>query len=265
MITSFDLWEKFIGKANTHQGGHVRPHRNFINWVNDISIAIFEEEYQAWEKTQVISDRLMPFLRSTNIVVTAVGGQMWDVVKLPKEYEHFSSARIIRRNGEACGDGALPTVSGSDGCTETRYKEYIDEDEKKMLEQKADESLKEVVITKVKNNQWASVLDHEFDRPNFENPKCTQFDGGLKLAPKRLGVIVLDYLRLPQKCTFAYTIVNAGLETEYIQYDPDNSKPLEWSETLINEFVNRLKKDYGTFVREEMLYQHGENERRITP
>jgi hypothetical protein len=250
MITSFDLWEKFIGKANTHQGGHVRPHRNFIHWVNDISFAIFEEEYALWEKTQVISDRLMPFLRSVNIVVTPVGGQLFDLVSLPKDYEHFSSARIIRRNGDACGDQSLPTVSSKDGCTEVKCSNYIDEDDKKLLEQQADDKLKEVVITKIKNNKWAGLLDHEFDRPTWDVPACTQYEKGLKVAPKRLGVIILDYLRLPSKCTFDYTIINAGLETEYIQYNPDTSQPLEWSQTLINEFVDRLKKDYGTYVRE---------------
>jgi hypothetical protein len=262
MITLFDLWEKFTGKVNTHQGGGVRPNRNFVQWVNDISLAIFEEEYQAWEKSQVISDRLMPFLVSMNVIVNPTGGQLWDIVKVPANYEHFSSARVIRKNGNSCGDSELVTVDGRDGCTEVKCDLYIDADEKKLLQQKADNKLKEITIEKIVNNRWAGLLDHESDKPSWDKPACTQYDGGLKVAPKGLGVIILDYLRLPVKGTFAYTIVDAGLETEYIQYDDGNSVPLEWSQTLINEFINRLKKDYGTFVREEMIYQHGENEKR---
>jgi hypothetical protein len=264
MITLFDLWEKFIGKANTHQGGHARPHRNFQQWVNDISVEIFEEEYQVWEKTQVISDRLMPFLKSANIIVNPVGGQMWDLVKFPADYQHFSSARVIRKDNKSCGDSELVTLDGRDGCTEVKCEFMIDADEKKRLQQQADDSIKEIVITKIKNNKWAGLLDHESDRPSWNSPACTQFDQGLKVAPKALGVIILDYLRLPVKGVFGYTIVDAGLETEYIQYDPNASTPLEWSETLINEFLNRLLKNYGTFTRDEMLYQHGENEKRTT-
>lgn len=254
MISLFDLWQKLIGTVNTHQGGHVRPHRNFVEWVNDISFSLFEEEYSVWEKEQVISDRLMPFLRSYNIVVSPESNQMWDVVKLPADYEHFSSARVIRKNGVSCGQLGLPTVSGKD-CKPAACPLYLDEDEQELLRQQADAALVECTITKVTNNRWAAICQHKMLHPTANNPKCTQFERGLKLAPKGLGVIVLDYLRLPKKGSFAYTISNPGTEQEYIQYDADNSQPLEWSETLINEFITRLQKKYGVFVREELLYQ----------
>lgn len=262
MITSFELWQKLIGKVNTHQGGHVRPHRNFVDWVNDISFALFEEEYGVWEKTQQITDRMMPFLESVNVLVTSKSGQMWDLVTLPTYYEHFSSARIYKKKELYCGDRSLITIDGDTG-KETRCANYIDEDDKELLRRQQDASICEITITKVKNNQWGAICKHKSKGPSMDNPICTQYKAGLKLAPKGIGVIVMDYFKLPTKCTFDYTITNPGTESEYIQYNPA-SIPLDWSQTMINEFINRLQKNYGTFVREPLLYEQGERDRNTT-
>lgn len=265
MITSFQLWEKFCGKVNTHQGGHVRPNRNFIDWVNDIRLEIFEEEYKAWEKSQIITDRMSPFLRSVNIVVTGVASQMWDVVKLPADYEHFSSARIWKRGDEACGCNDCETIDGKTG-QKTECKFVLDKDEMELARQEADSKLCEISIDKVDNARWASLCNHKTLSPQKTGvPKCTQFDGGLKIAPKGTGIIILDYFRLPREATFAYTITNPNTENEYIQYDANNSVTLEFSQLLIPEFLDRLQKRYGTFVREPGLYEQGEMDRRTKP
>lgn len=262
MITSYELWQQFIGKVNTHQGGHVRPHRNFVDWLNAISLALFEEEYAVWEKTQQITDRLMPFLNSVNVLVTSTPGQMWDLVTLPTGYEHFSSARIYKKKDLYCGDRSLNTIDGNSG-KESRCNNYIDEDDKELLKRQQDANICEITIGKVKNNQWGAICEHKTKKPSHSNPICTQYKNGLKIAPKGIGIIVMDYFKLPTKCTFDYTITDPGTENEYIQYDI-NSIPLEWSQTMINEFLTRLQKNYGTFVREPILYEQGERDRNTT-
>lgn len=265
MIDSFQLYEKLIGKVNSHQGGHVRPHRNFLDWVNDIRLEIFEEEYRAWEKNQIISDRLSPFLKSMNIIVTGVSNQMWDVVKLPVDYEHFASARIWKRGDEACGCNSCATIDGSTG-KEAACKFVLDDDEIQKMKEETDGQLCEISIDKVDNARWGAICKHATLSPQKTGiPKCTQFDGGLKIAPKGTGIIILDYFRLPTPATFDYTILNAGLENEYIQYNSVTSKKLEFTSLLIPEFLDRLQKRYGTFVREPGLYEQAETDRRVKP
>lgn len=263
MITTFELYEKFCGTVNTHQGGHARPNRNFINWVNDVTIDIFMEEIKEWEKTQIITDRLSPFLKSVNVVVTGMPNQMWDLIKLPSDYEHFSSARIWKRADEFCGCSTCDTIDGKDGKEKKCDFRLIDEDEMEFAKQASDASIKEVTITKVPNDKWGAICSHRTMGPTSEKPICTQYDKGLKIAPKGTGVVIVDYFRLPVNATFEYTLLNPGAENEYIQYNANTSKPVEFSKTLIPEMLDRLQKKYGTFTRENILYDQGERERLI--
>lgn len=265
MIDIFELYEKCVGKVNTHQGGHIRPNRNFVDWVNDIRLEIFEELCAEYEKTQMISDRLSPFLKSKNIIVSGVSNQMWDVVKLPADYEHFASARIWKRNDVACGCFTCGTIDGATG-EDAACKNWMDADDIAKAKEESDSQIVEISIEKIDNNRWGAVCSHRTLSPQKTGkPKCTQYEGGLKLAPKGTGVIILDYFRLPQKATFDYTILNPNTETEYIQYNASTSKKLEFTELLIPEFLDRLQKRYGTFVREPELYNQGELDRRGKP
>lgn len=265
MIDVFQLYEKLCGKVNTYQGGHVRPNRNFLNWVNDIRLEIFEEEIAAWEKTQIITDRLSPFLKTVNIVVSKVSNQMWDVVKLPADYEHFASLRIWKNKESACGCKSCETIDGATG-KKTSCEFLLDEDEMAMAREQQDGDLCEIAVDKVENMRWSAICNHRTLSPQKTGiPKTTQYDGGLKIAPKGTGIVILDYFRLPAPATFAYTIINANTEDEYIQYDEPNSKKLEFTELLIPEFLDRLQKRYGTFVREPQLYEQGEADRRTKP
>lgn len=263
MIDLFKLWEKFCGKVNTHQGGHFRPNRNFVSAVNDIRLEIFEEEYKAWEKSQIITDRMSPFLRSVNVIVTGISNQMWDLIVKPGDYEHFSSMRIWKRDNVACGCKTNETIDGRTG-KKTECKFLLDADEVELAKQENDARICEISVTKVTNNRWASICNHKTLSPQKTGiPKCTQYDGGLKIAPKGTGVIILDYFRLPVEGTFDYTILNPNTEDEYIQYNLAGSQPLEFTELLIPEFLDRLQKRYGTFVREPGLYEQGEMDRRV--
>lgn len=256
MITAFKLWENFIGEANTHQGGHIKPNRNFINWCNTISIDIYNDLVKEFEKTRVISDMLTPFLRIKNITVSAVPNQMWDVVALPSDYNYFASARNIRKNGISCGCSKYDTIDGKNGVEITECTSYIDEDEMERLQIEKDKNLVEVSIEKIRTAQWTSVCQHVTMGPTVNEPKCTQYEGGLQLAPKGFSVIILTYFRKPIEAEFLYTILNPGAENEYIQYNI-NSKKFEWDDKMIPEFLTRLKEKYGTFVREQSLVGSG--------
>lgn len=263
MIDIFKLWERFCGKVNTHQGGHARPNRNFLGWVNDIRLEIFEEEYKAWEKSQIITDRMSPFLRSVNVVVAGVSNQMWDLVKLPADYAHFASARQWKRGQEPCGCTGCDTIDSTTGKKSECKITVLDADEVELAKINEDSKICESSIDKVDNARWSALCSHKTLSPQKTGEgKCTQYDGGLKIAPKGLGIIILDYFRLPIEAKFNYDILNPNTENEYIQYNPNGSQSLEFSELLIPEFLDRLQIKYAGFIREGGLWQQGEAERR---
>src|SRR5438128_8793083 len=103
MITLFELYEIFIGEANTHQGGHAKPHRNFVNWVNTISKDIMNALVAEFEKTGVFSEMLTRFLVTKNVYVTPVPSQMWNMITFPPDYNYFATASVILKGDLSCG------------------------------------------------------------------------------------------------------------------------------------------------------------------
>lgn len=261
MITAFKLYEKLIGEANTHQGGHAKPNRNFIDWVNTISIDIFNDLVAEFEKSNVISEMLTVFLKTKNVVVTPVPSQMWDLVTFPTDYNYFATASLIRKGDKSCGCKCYDTC-GDIKEVEEECSILLDDDEMEALKIKSDKELCEFSIDKVRTAQWEAICKHKTMPPSIKSPKCTQFERGLKLAPKGLGIIVMNYFRKPKEAEFLYTITNPGLENEYIQFDP-NSQPLEWDDKMIPEFIARLKEKYGTFIREQFVQKSGVDNQKV--
>ena len=252
MITLFSLYEKFCGAYNTQQGGHIRPNRNFVDWVNDISLEMFEEFVAVAEKNQMIADYLKPFLVSVNVIITAKPGSNYDEIKMPKDYEHYSSARVFYdSNNKGCIDSNKPCINGD--TAEKCESPFVDVDDQAVFG-KNDGGLCELPITKIDNQRWGSICSHKTQGPTLEKPKITQYDQGLKIAPKNLGIIVLDYYRKPIDGTFLYTITNPNAIDEYLQFNT-SSQPVEWSGVLINEFINRMGKKYGKYIREQFIYE----------
>lgn len=239
MIDIFQLYDEFCGMVNTTQNGQVRPVRHFEKWVNTVSLDIFMEQYRQFEKEQFISDEMYIFLRSVNVRVKSIPGQMYDLVKLAEDYKYFASARLRVLGGRAAFLEGCKIID-SDG----KECQVDDEEERKAAQLAIDSQILEVGVKKVTNNRWDGVCGRRALGPSLKNPYCTQFDGGLKIAPKGLGLIIIDYFRMPAPAKFAYTLINPGAPDEYFQYDKENSQPVEWGETMKGEILSRLEKIY---------------------
>lgn len=253
MIDVFDLWERFKGVANTQQGGHARPERNFIQWVNTISAELFEEKFADYGKSQQIADTLaQPFLVSVNVALDGSGREPYDLMKLPEDYGHFSSARIlIGDDGKGCACSELPTIDGATGKCKVIPGHIDDPDEQKAAEIQANASRVEVAINKIDNSRWGAVFQHPRRKPTVTNPYLTQFEKGFKVAPKGVGMIVLDYLRKPKTATFAYTLD----ANENMIYNKAGSVPVDWTDLMVDEFLKRLLVRYGTYTQQPFLIQ----------
>lgn len=253
-----DLWRPLIGNVNTQQGGHIKPQGNFQNWVNEISRELYREKIADWEKNQMLSDELSPFLKTVNGVLVPQPGKNYDILPFPSDYGYYSSARVLLNTEKGCGC-ALEDVQILDGKT-GMCKDWVDPDYKAIQELNRGNDLCEVSVSKVPNQMWGSACNNSFKQPTPAQPIVTQFEGGFKVCPRGLGIIILDYFKLPREAVFAYTL---GTDDNII-YNAGASVQLEWGQSEQREFLARLQKRYGMFVREEFVYQASEQERQIT-
>lgn len=260
-MDKIDLYELYLlatATFNTQQNGHLRPERNFMAWVNDISIELFNELCDEWEKTQSISDALsIPFLKSINVPLLANDRKSYDILPYPEDYGRFSSARIfLKTDNKGIVCKGLQTMDVSTGkCTV-----WKDEDDLAKEARNAGNEYREIPIKKIDNARWGSVQDHRMLGPTPTRPYLTQYQNGFKVAPRNVGVIIFDYLKNPGPAILDYTINTDGT----INYDQSGSTQLEWTKLVQPTIIARLKKRYGSFIGEPALYGQGEAERKQT-
>lgn len=255
-IDLFDLWISLRGNVNTQQGGFIRPQGNFQRWINEISFELFREKIAQFQVTQMITDELAPFLKTVNVVLTPQPGKNYDLAVFPVDYAYYASSRILVDANSHCGcmiEGA--EVMGKDG----KCKPYQDHEYKEIAEKNAGADLCELSISLIPNQMWGAACNNSFKKPSYDAPIITQFASGFKVAPRNLGVIVLDYFKLPREAVFGYTLST----DDNIIYNASTSTQLEWPDSVKGEFLARLQKRYGMFVREEFIYQASEQERQI--
>lgn len=257
-IDIFNLWGKFCSDNNVFQGGMFRPERDFEKDVNSISLEAFAAFTAQDEKDQQIEDWLYPFANTVNIITTPLSGNEV-LAKYPKDnagnliYGAYKSARSLQHKDHCVCDEESDVYQ--DGKCASAADTAIQK--QKRLEAYKD-GIVEVTINKVGSSHWGACLTHETKCPTFENPKLTQFKDGFKVAPRQVSVIVLDYYRNPVPAKFAYAIAPGNTQTgagDYLIYDQANSRPLEWPESMIPYFLDKLQKKYAKFTGNTNLFQ----------
>lgn len=245
MIDAFDLYQSFQSAINTFVGGWYRPNTDFIVKANDISIELWEKWTRQAEKSQEIKDNLRPFLKSKNVIVKSQN-TYYGILSLPQDYERFSSAGILISNEKTLANRNIDNGK----CDGLETQEEINEEYYNSMEEKT--------IELIDDKKWRACLEHITKKPTLNNPKMTQIDGGYKVAPRQVSVVVLDYYIKPEKATFVYTIAPGNIQTgagDQIIYDKTNSKPFQWPDTVRNEFIIRLGEAYGLFTRDAFVSQ----------
>lgn len=250
MISVCQIYTDFKGANNTWSKGHFRP-QSFIYGVHEASLEIFNEKRKEWQKSNIISDDLRPFIKSVQVPIKNLprGG----LISYPADYSLFASARFYSKSkkggGVMCKDLDVLDIT-TKKCTKVR--------EEDLAEIEADDSdnLIEHDIDKIDNSRWGAFCDHEFLGPSIDNPGCTQYDEGFKVLPKNLGVIVLDYLAVPERPTFIYTT-----DTKHnIICDLDKCVNLLWGQEMLPELMSRIKTKYASFIGDTQKYAEGAKE-----
>ena len=254
MIDLFDLYNRFCSDNNTFQGGFVRPERDFERLVNSISQEIWNEWTAQAEKTQEIDDNLAVFLKPVNIIVGAASGN-FGIAQYPKDYGRYSVARVLMHKGECYCDTSKDSYENGEcskkGTAETDI-------EKQQRIEKYKDGISEVLCTKVESSRWASMLVHKTKCPTVENPGITQFEGGFKVAPRQVSVVVLDYYVKPKYAKFIFTISPGNPQTgagDLMIYNEPASGKLEWPDTMIPFFLDKLREAYARYTRDPQMFQ----------
>lgn len=249
MIKIDKLYDKFKGMVNEHHNGAV-PINTWVDWVNDTQRIIFEELISEFQKSQIISDLITPFLQSEIIIVKKQIGLSYDLISKPAGYEHLASCRILRIGDKSCGCNSCETIDGDkkvslDSCGSIE----LDEDEINKIKDITDESKCEIKVSIIDNDRWSATLTHPRKKVTKNKPAITQFSDGFKLAPRNsANSVIMDYFIAPSNCVYNFTVINPNTEAEYIQFNPTGSVDLQWSETLTQKFLDILKIKYNTFV-----------------
>lgn len=267
LLDIYDLFIAFKSEANVNQGAYVSPLK-FQALCNTISQELIQEKFAKWQESQKLTDDMVHLLKTVNLTIPQLAGKPYDMVTMPADFAHFSSARVVYNTEKmkGCVTTEYGCVDGGTGCpcetTEcTADNKYIDSDMVALQAMERDEHLVEGMVTIVDNQRWASKLTHRTKMPTWKAPAITEAAGGWKIAPKNLGVMLLDYFLVPENAVFAYTINPA---TDEITYDVANSKPVPWPITMKAEFVARLIKKYGVAIGDRNLEMAGERDRVIT-
>jgi hypothetical protein len=252
MFTSLFLYQNFSSLVNTAQGAWFRPQTDFEVQANAVGTEIWKFLTNKAEKSQQEKDYLRPFLKTKNIIV-ATQNNFYGIVTPPKEYERFSSARLIIHK-----EKTLPDKSIDNGkcCNADIFKqEEINDEYYKNISQSE--------IDLIDDKNWAACLQHKKKYPTLEKPKMLQIEGGFRVAPKGVSVVVLDYYILPKYATFKYTISPGNEQTgagDDIVFDT-SSQPFEWPVTVLPEFLWRLAQRYGIFIEKELIFNFATQQR----
>ena len=249
MISVCQIYNDFKGASNTWQYGHFRP-KSFEYALHEASIEIFNELRKEWQKSQIVSDNLRPFFKSAQKQISNLpkGG----MIDYPDDYSMFSSLRFFTK--ATGGSGVLidcDIIDDDRSCRPLR-----EEDKVAML---AAEELVEHEISKIDNMRWGAFCAHQFIPPSLDNPGCTQYNDGFKVLPKKIGIVVLDYLAIPERPKFIYT---KGPRNAFI-CDPLKCTNMLWGDEILPELMSRIKTKYASFVGNGAKYQEGQRETQI--
>ena len=248
MISICQIYNDFKGANNTWKMGHFRP-MSFEYALHEAQLEIFNELRKEWEKSQIVDDNLRPFFKSSQIAIKnfAKGG----IISYPPGYSTFSSLRFFSKTEKGAGVQIVECDTTEDKlCRELR-------EEEKVELANADELI-ERAITKINNQRWGSVCDHQFIGPSIEDPYCTQYNDGFKVLPKKIGFVVLDFLAIPERPKFLYT-----RDAKHNIICSDDCKNLLWGEEILPELMSRLKTKYASFTSNPQKYAEGVKETEI--
>lgn len=230
MIPSYEIYDHVAFRVNKYQGGEVTTEDfNRVSWLAQLSLidwlngSFSGQEAPELADVQKNRDWLSFLVTPQSFQVT--GG----VITRPEDYYGFENLYKI--------GGALTSECENEDGEEIEYDPSADCN---------------TPIQLLENNKfnyrcttWIKTL-----KPSFAKPISKQVGKKFEFAPKDLGSITLEYIRLPKKSEYKTTIDPTYNEEVA---DKANSVPFEWGEEatsalvyfIVDEFMNHTREKAG--------------------
>lgn len=256
MIDAFDLYNDFVSRVNTFQGGSFSFNQDFVSNVNAIMFDIWERETKNARKSRESKDNVIAFHVSKNIIIPNSPFSRYSILPLPPDYGKFSSMRIvlstttITENNVVCT--TIPDTSIDKGkCFDGKKLKVIP-----IAQTNTSTQISEISLEEINDDQWSGCLQHKTKYPKVSNPKMVQIDGSFQIAPKAISVVVFSYYKMPAPITVSVQYTsgdNQYGEGDEVIYTATPASQILFPLNLKNEFLWRLGTIYGYFTRSQFL------------
>lgn len=194
-----------------------------------------------YEKTQAIKD----YIANSPLNLTKKINVTDGLFTLPADYLHLSSLgyEYYMKEEVVC------IHCGCLKCSCLPQPKGMVKDKKVCRKKRSKKKL--VDITIVNNGQWNQLFNDEVVYPTEEYPYGQYYgDNVIEIAPQKIAVVVLRYLRYPKEAKWAYTIP-AG--TGIAVYDAASSQDIELPRIMLREIACGLLEAMGFHTREYWL------------
>ena len=220
MVNINTVYERVQNLANKFQVGAYLNPTEFNNYANMANIGLLSIDYEQYNQTQKMTDRMKDFIVSRQMMIDGYGKADY-----PTNYIYFVSLKTYKREEylalrRSC-DGRQPT-----------QKEYA--------------ALPQIPIKLTDNDKINNLYYSEIYSPDYVAPRATMYGDYIQFYPTNLGVCVLDYFKKPVTVVWGYTDDIYGLPV----YNPTTSVNFEWSENVANALVMEICKYAGVEIRD---------------
>lgn len=110
-----------------------------------------------------------------------------------------------------------------------------------------------VEVKKMKNIAWSDIQTPGLHEATLRFPKYEEFGTILKFMPRNIGIVEIDYFRIPIKPIWNFTTANSRPV-----YNPTGSIDFEWSEYSMNQVAANFLSLIGCNLKDRELTQFAE-------
>lgn len=110
------------------------------------------------------------------------------------------------------------------------------------------ESGRMIQIDEVKNVAWGFIQQSPLQPPTLRFPKYSHFNTVIRFLPRNIGIIEMDYFRIPVQPIWGYTIASSRPI-----YSAGTSTNFEWDDYSTNEIAAIFLNLIGINIRDQDL------------
>jgi len=112
---------------------------------------------------------------------------------------------------------------------------------------------KEIPIEEVRNESWGDIQISALYEPTLRFPKFSEFSDNIRILPKNVGIVMMDYFKTPTAPVWGYVTTN-----NRPVYNAATSTNFEWDEFSVNNVAAIYLSLIGVNLKDGELAQFSE-------